>query len=272
MGQFSTLGFKGILYLTPCQPNGCMISAYASITANMFDSNPIPGIPICIAAMGRSTSEKFWAESGLNPSYGPADEGVAQSYLLRQAVGAGATMKVYVECTDDPHPFIEYANGPGFKFFYILYGLLHIALLLASVYLLVRKRAAMCSWIAYVIFVEGIVSSGLRAWRVLSGLYFYNANTTLDFGNFVEQCAEAPFSTSTTWVTAMVWLKIIVGIRSKKAACLYNALIAFGVVVMIPFAMTMGLLYPTQPWTGISMGSGKALRDLVVFRLGTSTL
>jgi len=257
--KFTPLGFKGLIWVNPCQPKGCLISAYANMVAQSWSSNPDPALPICISANGDANNP-----TGFVPGYNaPADEDTVQNFIVRQWASPG--MEVWVECTEGSTPNVRVARSASFKAIFVIYGVFHLLLVGITTVSVYRryKSKMLCSWTTFVSIVEGIISSCIRAWRCFTGEYFYNANTTIDNGNWFLTSAETPFSIATTFVTAMVWLKLIcLSSKSSTVSKAFNFVTGFGALVVFSIGISFGMIYPFQPWLSLNFSSGQQVRDL----------
>jgi len=287
MKQFRQIGLQGLVYLVPCVATGCSIYLYSSIVARYFDSNPDPLLPIFIAVKPLPNGPQLLqplknTRGSSNPvdlGAEPDDEANVETLALRAAqmnylfgtspygvmAQANWTVKVFMELTDGPNPYFEAANSVGYIFAYRLYGVLFVILLLLSVAALrkqyVTKR--LLTWPTYVIFIEGFVGSVFRGLRCFTGQYFWNGNTPIDVGNWISDNAETPYTVSTTWVTALVWLRIVYGRPlSKIANIVFHCFTAAGAIAIVAFAQTVGLWYPMLPWWKHNpFGTSQGLRD-----------
>jgi len=192
--QFSELGFAGIIYLAPCVSLGCGPAVYTSIVAKLYDSNPVPLLPIALASQGNDPVAVTLPKIMTQAEDGPDDQ-FSFNFELLQSISdnvAGAPgpwpTTLYANLTDGYAKYYEHANSAGYLFLYRLYGTLHIVLIITSAYAIFKnvKNGKACSWATYVIFIEGIVGSGFRMFRCFTGLYFWNgegSGTTIYFGN-----------------------------------------------------------------------------------------
>jgi len=261
---FGTLGFKGVLYLIPGTSQGSTISQYATITVGLYDSNPIPSVPICIMS-----------KVGLKPRNGlPNDDltgitagsGPVEGYAIQAS--ADTSIDVYVTCEDGPNPNFDMANSTGFLFLYYLLAVMFCLLFLISGYglVLLQKTKKLCSFAALIMFVEGIICGAWRIFRCVTGPYPYNAPAgyPLDFGAYIQQTSDTPFNVATTFITTMVWVKVVSGkTPTKMQTLLFNGFQWFMFIAIIAFMEVTGLIYPMQPWWGITINnSSGATMDL----------
>merc|ERR1719157_475409 len=103
--------------------------------------------------------------------------------------------------------------GTGTVVLYRIYGVLFVVLILFSAHTLLafHKVHKLCSWAAYVVFMEGIAAGVFRAFRTLTGPYPFNGNSPLDFHSWINETSDTPIACATTLVTAFVWAKLVVG-------------------------------------------------------------
>jgi len=274
--QFSDLGFVGLLVLFPCTTRGCGPDVFLAQSATLFDSNPVPSLPIIVASQGNDVVQVTAAKLGKYPE--SRDDEFSFSYEMLQAISdnvAGSPgpwpTTLYVNCTDDGSKFYDTANSPGYRFLYVLYGISHVFLIGISIVVLLRKCKGkqICSWATYVLCVEGIFSTMFRGWRCFTGQYFWNGHvgTTIDTGNYFGDSAEAPLSLGTTWVAVVVWAKVVLNlVLTKKTGFIYNFIIWCGIIFLTVYTQYYVLLFPFQPWWAPSnpdMYSGFANSDAI---------
>jgi hypothetical protein len=105
--------------------------------------------------------------------------------------------------------------------------------------------------------MEGMVGSILRAYRCYSGPYFWNANTPISWGNYLEDNAENPFALTTTLVSFFVFAKIASGkIFTSAQKRGMDAGIAFLCFCLWGFVFGIGILFPWQPWLKFNWANG----------------
>lgn len=265
--RISDVGFKGIMYLVPCASEGCSVVQYTSISTKLFDENPIPDIPVCVSAQG---SAAFGFPKGFapNPTGRPDDEDALENYMMN-AAQQPFTMEVHVVCSSDPSPYYEANASAGNVAVHRIWGVIYALLIIFSMYTLKKMQAGGLRWSTYVVAVEGVVGSSVRCFRAMTGPYYFNgegATTPFDWGNWIGMTAEQPYTMSTTWVTSVIWLKLVSG-RSFSGSfkVVLDVITATGVVFVIVFNQVFGFFWPWQPWVGNPFSGANASTELYQF-------
>lgn len=139
--------------------------------------------------------------------------------------------------------------------FFKFYSALAFITVIFSCYVLFKLKKRTLSWPGYVVIMEGVLSSGCRGYQMLYEPFFQNVESVYFHANFV-QIIDVPFSISSTWVTFMIWLKIVLTSLfnlkfSTKVAAVWNGFVSAGaiVLVVILFIQAAGdWSYARRPW------------------------
>ena len=192
--NFKDAGCKALIILAPCANKGCGPTPYASIVGEFGGKDPIPDFPVVYSADGWFGTSQFPMTQG-DSNNGPDDDiSVTQKVIFGALPNAGMVLHVMVQ--DNHHAFIEFMGSTGHLFIYKLMAALYCVLglfALNHIYHSILSRT-LFNWNGYVIIVEGIVGTGFRAFRTITGPYWFNKNTDVFTGQYMTDSAETPFT------------------------------------------------------------------------------
>jgi len=196
---------------------------------------------------GRVAGNNPWANFPAS-YYGP--EGGPVGWWLDSGNGT-----VYAQLASYQTPSARELMSDVSMAFFKVWSALAFATVAFSAFVLAKLKRKALSWQGYVVFIEGIASSGCRGVQLLYEPVFANESTTYYMGNFI-QLVDVPFSVSSTYVTFMIWAKLVITVLfriefSKPIKMAYDVIVGAGAIAIIPplFIVIGGdWSYARRPW------------------------
>jgi len=240
LGTLNSLNLQGMIMMYPLS-----IGLSLSYVGSIGDENVIPTLPFVIIT-GCVEPDKI--EESCEPHDQHTLAGIMFISLTNAAPFSIADLDAiaHVTITDDPAPVLEFYLSGGPTFARIFIGVWAVCLCLLSVYTFMTRTHS--AWTGIAIFLEGIIGCPMQAVRGFMGWPWWNEGTAVDWGHWMN-AAETPYATASTFITAAVWAKAVLGINFTKVQTLiFNLVLASITICVIVFIQIFGLAYAFALW------------------------
>jgi len=109
------------------------------------------------------------------------------------------------------------------------------------------------SWVGVALLIEGLMAAPSRLVRC-----FYEPvyeDTTYEhvwYWSTLILYIDTPYNLTSTFIAAMIWVKILLGRTGKMAELIYNILVGLGAVILMGTCIFVSLIYPLFPYSDVA--------------------